>query len=173
VGMWAPVYVDITAGPKGVPLKNPPAFLELECTDSEGVGTYYRVPVSLEPNESRTFTGYVKPGSYDTARGIGVTLHWDDKTFPYRQTQSGMPLFELGAHLYLSLGSRIPDLREALLSLAQNPNLPPQGLEDRDTSPRHAAFETDPQRLPELWFGYQDVDLMVLSTDKKEFLTEL
>src|SRR5947207_3270421 len=35
VGMWAPVYVDITAGPKGVPAKNPPPFLEFECGDSE------------------------------------------------------------------------------------------------------------------------------------------
>jgi hypothetical protein len=173
VGMWCPIYVDVTAGPKGVPAKQPMPYLQFECNDSEGVGTYYRVPVSLEPNESRTFMGYVKPGNYDTATRIGVTLHWDGKEFPYRGSQFGTPLFDLGAHLYLSLGSRIPDLREALLSLAQLPNLPPQDFNNRDTAPRHAAFETDPSRLPELWFGYQDVDLMILSTDKKEFLTEL
>src|SRR5947209_17131835 len=55
VGMWAPVYVDVTAGPKGMPAKNPPPYLEFECTDSEGVGTSYRVPVSLDANETRTF----------------------------------------------------------------------------------------------------------------------
>src|SRR6266478_6249371 len=51
VGMWAPVYVDVTAGPKGVPASNPPPYLEFETSDSEGVGTFYRVPVTLEPNE--------------------------------------------------------------------------------------------------------------------------
>jgi hypothetical protein len=173
VGMWTPVYVDITAGPKGVPLKDPPAFLEFESTDSEGVGTFYRIhPVSLEPNEVRTFIGFTKPGNYETAGRVGVKLHWDEKTFEPRTQQLGAPLFELGAHLYLSLGSRIPDMREALLSLAQVPNMPPPDFNNRDTAPRYAAFETDPQRLPELWFGYQGVDLMILSTDSK-FLTEL
>jgi hypothetical protein len=173
VGMWAPVYVDVTAGPKGVPPKNPMPELKFECTDSEGIGTSYRVPISLEPNETRTFLGYVKPGNYDTATRIGVTLHVDDKTIPYRAVQMGAPLFDMGAHLYLSLGSRIPDLRDALLSLAQVPNQPPPDINNRDTAPRYAAFETDPQHLPDLWFGYQNVDLLILSTDKKEFLTEL
>ena len=174
VGMWTPVYVDITAGPKGVPLKDPPAFLEFESTDSEGVGTFYRIhPVSLEPNEVRTFVGYTKPGNYETAGRIGVKLHWDEKTFEPRTSQLGAPLFELGSHLYLSLGSRIPDLREALLGLAQVPNMPPPDFNNRDTAPRYATYETDPLRLPELWFAYQDVDLMILNTDKKEFLTEL
>src|SRR4029077_13644462 len=100
-------------------------------------------------------------------------LHWDDRTFPYRGAQYGAPLFDLGSHLYLSLGSRTPDLREGLLSLAQMPNMPPQDFDNRDTAPRYATYEPDPLRLPELWFAYQDVDLMILNTDKKEFLTEL
>lgn len=172
VGMWTPVYVDVLAGPKGVKDPSAPPYLEFESSDSEGVGTYYRVPVTpLDPNEARTFIGYTKPGNYDTATKVGVTLNWDAKTFR-APLQLGGPL-DLGAHVYLSLGSRIPDLRDALISmLAPNPNIP-AGDQNRDTAPRHAVFETDPFRLPEHWFGYQGVDLMILNTDNKEFLTIL
>ena len=179
VGMWTPVYIDITAGPKGMPLKDPanPAYLELECTDSEGVGTYYRVPIipTLDPNEPRTLMGYVKPGNYETAGKIGVTLNWDDKKFN-APPQFGAPLMDLGAHLYLSIGSRIPDLREALLLLAKQQgkgNMQNLDFDNRDTAPWYAAFETDPNRLPDVWFGYQGVDMIFLNTDTAKFLEEL
>ena len=35
------------------------------------------------------------------------------------------------------------------------------------------AFETDPHLLPDQWWAYQGVDLLVLTTDSKEFLTTL
>ncbi len=175
VGMWTPVYVDVIAGTKGVTVKDPASHLEFESTDSEGVGTYYRIPMtSMEPNEVRTFVGYTKPGNYETASKVGVTLRWDDRSFN-APPQLGGPLGDLGSHLYLSLGSRIPDLREALISLkiGENQNVPLPEFDNRDTAPRYAAFETDPARLPEHWFGYQSVDLMVLNTDNKEFLLAL
>jgi hypothetical protein len=174
VGMWTPVYVDIIAGAKGVRGKDPasPAYLEFESADSDGVGTYYRIPVAMEPNEVRTFIGYTKPGNYDTAGKIGVTLNWDEKTFR-APPQVQQPLLDLGGHVYLSLGSRIPDLRSALLSLAQMPDMPPQDFNMRETAPRYATFETNPDRLPEHWFGYQGVDLLILNTDKRELLEHL
>src|SRR5688572_14713569 len=96
VGMWTPVYVDVKAGLKGVPVRDPaaPPFLEFESSDSEGVGTFYRVPVALEPEEGRTFLGYTKPGNLDTASKVGVTLRWDDKTFT-SPPQMGTPLLDL------------------------------------------------------------------------------
>jgi len=149
-----------------------PPFLEFKSNDSEGVGTYYRVPISLEPNESRTFIGYTKPGNSDTGSKIEVSLHWDGKTYQ-APPQFGLPIQDLAGHLYLSLGSRIPDLREALVRMARNPQMQQLDLDNRETWPRFAVFEMDPSHLPESWFAYQSVDLMILNTDRKEFLTDL
>ncbi len=174
VGLWTPVYVDVSAGPKPVRPQDQDRIpiLEFECTDSEGVGTYYRVPVALDANETRTLMGYARPGSIDTAGKIGVRLRWEGKTYDPRSSQRGMPILDLTAHLYLSAGSRIPDLREALVLLAKRANQPIQDLESRDTGSRQAVFETDAARLPEQWFGYEGVDLLFLSTDAK-FLNEM
>src|SRR5262245_22271051 len=76
VGMWSPVYVEITAGPKPVraaePDKTP--ILEVECADSEGVGTYYRIPIALDANEVRTFMLYARPGNLGIDSKISVKL---------------------------------------------------------------------------------------------------
>lgn len=167
VGLWTPVYVDVTAGSEGLA-----ADLEFESADSEGVGTFYRVPIALKPREKRTFIGYTKAGNFETASKIGVTLNWGGTTIA-GPAQLGGPLDNLGAHLYLSLGARLPDFTDALVSLAQGPNTPVQEGAGRATGPRHAVFETAVDHLPDHWFGYQSADLLILTTDSKEFLTEL
>src|SRR5437588_1011127 len=157
VGMWSPVYVDVTAGAKGVRAAEPDKapILEFESTDSEGVGTFYRLPIALDANETRTFMGYARAGNIDAASKIGVKLKWDGKSFEPRGTQRGAPLMDLTAHVYLSLGARLPDLRDTLVVLAKIPNQPNQDLDNRGTGIRHAVFENDAARLPEHWFGYE------------------
>lgn len=182
VGMWTPVYVEVTAGAKGVLDKNPGdpverrPHLRIETPDSEGVGTIYRMPIALEPNETRTFVAYVKPGNLSDAARLDISLHYDDRTYGVQQ-QVGSPIPRFGSQLYLTLGSRVPDLRDALVSLVPrnqggNPQFVPEP-DARDTGLRVALFENDPHKLPDLWFGYQGIDLMILGTDKKEFLSAL
>jgi hypothetical protein len=48
-----------------------------------------------------------------------------------------------------------------------------ENLEFRDSSPRFAAFETDPKALPDKVWGYQAVDLIILSTESSPFLSSL
>src|SRR5262245_22762807 len=67
LGMWTPVFIDVRAGQKGVPPPDSTSeapFIKIESEDSDGVGTIYRIPVKLEPNEVRTFIAYTKPGSH-------------------------------------------------------------------------------------------------------------
>jgi hypothetical protein len=177
-GFWIPVYVDISAGSKGAQVKDPKAahFLEIKSNDSEGLPVFYRIPVptSLEPNEIRTFVGYTKPGNVDAGQNVEVLLFWDHGEYKSPRPVGG-PILELSSHLYVTLGSNIADLREALAFLAQNqnPGMPPQDINFRDTAPRYIAYENDVSLLPEHWFGYQTADLMILTTDRKDFLTGL
>ncbi|MCI0641647.1 MAG: hypothetical protein L0Y72_27295 [Gemmataceae bacterium] len=191
IGMWMPVYVEVTAGLKGVKVDpNDPPYIQIESIDSEDVGTIYRIPViGMEPLETRTFIGYTKPGhSMQQSELVKVSMYYDGRTYTPRG-QVGQPFFELNSAMYLSLGSRIPDMRDALARINRQfvggdkggPIMPgqPQGQgfdpgdDPRATGHRYACFEIDPAKLPDHWIGYQSVDLVFLSTDKKEFLSNL
>jgi hypothetical protein len=173
VGMWTPVYLKIKAGPKGIHAKGPnepEPYIQVENEDNENVGTIYRTPFKMEPNEERWITTYAKPGQ---ASDIKIRVVIGDFSPPLPLAQSHGAL-DLNTHLYLSLGKRIPDLQPALVAMVpqnrQNQNI--QGGMP-DTRPRYAGFEAEVSELPEYWFGYQGVDLLFLSTGDKEFLLEL
>jgi len=178
VGMWAPVYVKIKAGPNGIrpKVKDDPPHLEVETLDSEDVSTIFRSTFTMEPNEERFVMSYVRPGPAQ----INITVRVGDLTLnaPLAPLQSG-PL-GLNSHLYVSLGDRIPDLQTTLMALAkQQPQQQQQfpGMAPGDLGPmawpRFAGFESDATLLPDRWFGYQGVDLMFLSTRDKDFLLQL
>src|SRR2546423_1582729 len=48
-GLWAPVYVDLIAGPKGLPRCD----LVLETNDCDSLRNEYSTPVQLHPDETR------------------------------------------------------------------------------------------------------------------------
>jgi hypothetical protein len=173
VGMWTPVYLKIKAGPKGIHAKGPnepEPYIQVENEDNENVGTIYRTPFKMEPNEERWITTYAKPGQ---ASDIKIRVVIGDFSPPLPLAQSHGAL-DLNTHLYVSLGKRIPDLQPALVAMVpqnrQNQNIQ-GGIQD--TRPRYAGFEAEVSELPEYWFGYQGVDLLILSTGDKEFLLEL
>ena len=173
VGMWTPVYLKIKAGPKGIHARGPnepEPYIQVENEDNENVGTIYRTPFKMEPNEERWITTYAKPGQ---ASDIKIRVVIGDFSPPLPLAQSHGAL-DLNTHLYVSLGKRIPDLQPALVAMVQqnrqNPNMP-GGIQE--TRPRYAGFEAEVSELPEYWFGYQGVDLLFLSTGDKEFLLEL
>src|SRR5438270_12092506 len=60
IGLWTPVYVEITAGSQ--PLGGE-AFLHIEASDFEDVGTIYRTPVRLAAGETGMFVAYTKVGN--------------------------------------------------------------------------------------------------------------
>jgi len=168
VGLWTPVYVTLTAGPNGLgvrPEEKP--YLKIETSDFEDVGTIYRLPVRLEPNETATFIGYTKTGTGD----IKVELHVRGRNPIYPPPERDQPM-DLHGHVYLALGRRISELPAALI--------PKKDGKDRDDfqlqqlgRQRAALIEDDADLLPKHWFGYDGVDVVILSSDDGKFLTKL
>jgi hypothetical protein len=169
-GLWAPVYVTFAHKPDG------PIFLStgkdglgrgellVETTDSDDVGNIYRVPLALAANDTRPVLTYIKPAVERPAIRIGVASGGQSFT-PLDNDRTAL---ELGEHLYLTLGARLSHFHDALLAMA-----PARAREDRETRPRQAAYENDIQHLPTEWFGYDAVDLMILTTDNTPFLDKL
>jgi hypothetical protein len=168
VGMWAPVYVEITAGPNGIGAKKPgdPApFLEITTPDSEDVETVFRIPVAVEPNETQTFVGYTKPGN--AFPEVRVVLHLGNRRIeaPPQRDQS----LEVNSQLYVTLGRKVPDLPRALVPREERNNPNPVAAIDNNRT-KFVGFEEKVEMLPEHWYGYDGVDLLFLSTDNKPFL---
>jgi hypothetical protein len=169
IGLWTPVYVYFSQAPDGRILL--PAGkdgvgrgeLLLETSDSDGVQNVYRVPLALVANDPRPVLTYTRPGL--SRPEIKVSVVAGGATAPHLEDVGAL---ELGEHLYLTLGARMNHFQEALIKLA-----PGKEREARETKPREAAFEVDVDRLPTEWFGYDAVDLMVLTTDNNVFLGNL
>src|SRR5438128_1684790 len=65
VGMWTPVYLNLKAGTLGIRRKGPNEpmpYIQVESEDNEDVGTIYRTPFEMEPNEERWVMSYAKTG---------------------------------------------------------------------------------------------------------------
>ena len=178
-GFWIPVYVDIDRGlERHADDQEPTHFLEIESNDSEGLPALlsYSVPAVVS-NPTKFAPSSATP---NRAMSMPAKMSRSHSTWDHREYKAPRPgrrpLLELSAHLYLTLGSNIADLREALALLAQNqnrnacrPRYQFQGYRAQVCSPTR----TTSALLPEHWFGYQTADLMILTTDRKDFLTGL
>lgn len=161
-GMWTPVYVKMVAGEKPIV-----GNLILETIDNDDVGTTTTMPVALDAGERRIFIAYVRPGNISAE--IKVSVETADRTF--NVTPAGGSSLELHMQLFLTLGARMADMQTTLQKMT---NQPRQADDDmRSTAPRFAGFEGDASLLPDQWLGYHGVDLIFLSTDRKEFLEAL
>ena len=160
------MYIDVTAGPEGVAKGE----ILIESPDSDDVRNNYRIglPV-LEPNEHVSLIGYTKPSSLHAEIIVTVKIGSNDY---YHKENFGSVAF--GDVLYLAIGSRLPALRKALApptNQAQG-----EGEEDifaKDSGPRRLAVVDDWRQLPTRWFGYDPVDLLILTTGNRDFLTSL
>jgi hypothetical protein len=159
-GLWAPVYVDLTAGSKGLPRCD----LVVETNDSDSLRNEYRTPVQLAPNESRTFVTYARPGDINPRLGIRLRAGGETHTLSDAGVTVSAP--GLAEFLYVTIGTRSEDLHRALLEMKER-------ADSTDTAPRWAGFEDHADRLPQQWFGYDAVDLLVLTTDNADFLDKL
>jgi hypothetical protein len=169
IGLWTPVYVEITAGDKGLGQRGESPYVQIETQDFEDVGTIYRVPVPvLEPGETRMVIAYTKSGN---ANGeVRVTLHVGNRTInPPGDRDMAM---NLQGHVYLALGRRVADLPAALSNKKDNDKREDFQFQDEGRQ-RAALFEDKVDMLPAHWFGYDGVDMIFLSTDSTEFLTKL
>jgi hypothetical protein len=164
-GFWTPVYVDVQAWAQGVPRGE----LVVESVDSDDVRNRYTVALpALEPNEQATVVAYTKPGSQGSE--ITVTALIDGKRVA--QHQDSYAAMELGHQMFLAVGSHLPGLRSALNP--KDPNRPEgEPAETRDQGPRHVTSVDDVRSLPNRWYAYEAVDLLILTTGDRDFLTAL
>ena len=173
IGLWTPVYVEVFGGTDGIaPDAERPPYIQIDTVDSEDVGTFIRIPnVIVEPLKSRTFIGYVKAGRAG-GNEIQFTLVVKGRKLPERKIEN-YSMLGIDSHLYLTLGSRISDLHRAMNKM--------NGVDEEkefngrpvSTQFRNVVFENDVEKLPDVWFGYNSVDLMILSTENRRFLTSL
>lgn len=174
VGLWTPIYIDVFGGSEGIiPRPGQETFLKITTTDNDDVGTTVRIPCLVEPFKERTFLAYVKPGHFSTSsRDIQVELEVGNRSpiKPQMHEQS-FNLF-MDAHLYLTVGPRMEDFRTAIARMGLQRGQEKEFNERDENTGRTVVFEKDVHRLPDRWFGYSSVDLMVLS-DQREFVNTL
>jgi hypothetical protein len=164
-GSWSPVYVSISSQ---VPIGNN-ATLSVAAADADDLDTTYTVPFpAMQPGEMRTVIAYQRPGS-DIAR-LSLRLNAGREVLATFSSE----LFGLSSSQFvlLTLGSPLPNLR------ALTRELPP-GTVDRQSKDQLVLPETSATHLsavkdmPTQWFGYKTVDVVLLSTSNKDFLTDL
>lgn len=175
---WAPVYVDLHLNER----VDGPAELVIESPDADEVATTLTVPLN--------FAG-VNPGSNVSAWQVGPLAYvrpgsaTGETTFTVRSAK-GEPLSEPYrirylrtrdpvVYVVLSLGAKLPGFDLPKPSTAAGGGSQPQNSET--SLPRNGKIElaavTDADQLPDQWFGYDAVDLVVLATSAPGFLDRL
>ncbi len=173
VGMMAPVYVEIEGGSKGIGVeKEPVGHLVIETSDSEDVGTQYHITnVTVGKKETKLLVGYAKAGYMNSE--IKVRFRVGDHPPLQAPPERDRPL-PVNTHLYLALGARVPDLQLAVgAMLPRNERGEVQAGPGGEAGFRYVAHESSLEHLPKNWYGYEGVDLLVLTTADKDFLTGL
>jgi hypothetical protein len=162
-GEWAPVFVDLTAGPDGVAsgTNGPDYQLVTATADNDNIRSVFPLPLpALKSNEQAHVVTYVKPcGTRDE-----VTIGIRHKASGAGDLGAGLvvrqsPLsLDLGEHLFLVAGMDAPGLEQALdRSNESNP------------TKYHIGHLAGSERLPDEWFGYSAVDLLLIGTADRSF----
>jgi len=156
VGLWAPVFAEVAGD-----LNDRAIELVVESEDTVDNATLSRfAAVNAGPN--RIFArGFVKPGH--VRNDMRVSFQEGGAKLAAATVEprtSG-----LRDYLYLSIGAKLDDLAAALL-------LKEKARDDGKPAPRvtrFAVFETDVERLPRSWLGYDGIDLVLLDTSDPLF----
>jgi hypothetical protein len=175
-GAWAPVAVLLKAGTEG----NPQGVyrLRIETTDLEELTCQYTVAVpALAGNSERTVMGYIVPG------GDGAEFKVQLETTAGKVVQTVSRLTRNASRnevigqsdvLFFAVGAGLPQFKRAAEKLDRPEK--PEGKEevvDPDEGRRQFVFAEDVSLLPDRWFGYEAVDLVVLATGARDFVNQL
>jgi hypothetical protein len=173
-GVWTPVMIPLQAGAEDVPRDR--YRLVVETTDGEAVPYHYTVPVPAIPaHSSQVVFAYVRPGS--TGAAFTLTLQTTDGSEiqsikELSRDLSKKEILEPREVLYLVVGSSLHGLQIAPKVEAAGP-APPSNNQGQDVAiPRVASIESVAD-LPDRWFGYEGVDVAVITTSNDTFVAEL
>jgi hypothetical protein len=172
-GAWAPVYVTLKAGTEGNPQG---AYrLAVETTDSEDAPCRSTAPVpALAAGEERAALAYVVPAS-DGAE-FKVTLESADgkvlQTLARLTRDAGQDqVVPPGNVLFLTVGPGLAQLKEAARKLDRPAPGAPQADDERGR--RQFVQAETVAALPDRWFGYDAVDVVVLGTGSRALVEGL
>jgi len=160
LGTWAPVRVEILGGSQ--PLAG---RLSITVPDSDGVPTTVATPadrpLSIEPGAITTARLFIRVGQIDSSFGVRLTAA-DGRVITERSFYAGMP------QVTIELSDGLPATSRLVVEFG-----PPVGFSDlvsrqeRDhLGETRIARVDDPVELPTEWYGYEGVDLMVLTTSQ-------
>jgi hypothetical protein len=159
-GTWAPVYVDIKAELPGYRGTEGPIEVIVTAPDPDDVATNYTVSSTLPalaPNQTHTVLSYTKVAG--SSPEITVTLR-DPATGngigqPLKKSFNGL---EAHQYLFLTLGARLPGLREAARVTQQRAGMVIESV----------AYIDKVDQLPIHWFAYQGIDTVLLCTSNRD-----
>ncbi|MBI1917950.1 MAG: hypothetical protein HYS12_24920 [Planctomycetes bacterium] len=159
-GSWCPVHVDLRA--RGA-LAAGEYELAVETADSDDVLGQYVVSVpAVAAGNSSTVRTYYRPGNRTASlkaivrKKGAATLHALEKAPGFNETLRPEEV------LYLAIGGRPARLRNALVPARKGGQ--ETGEQDEALAERGIVVVDKPDELPDRWFGYAGVDVVVLST---------
>lgn len=182
MGAWAPVMVRVRGDDR-----NASVNVVVESQDSDDVQyQYYSGVPELTGRDKTVISSYVRPGN--RSGKLTVRLVWTSDTLEsvVNVGQSArMPQYDVinsvdtapdygnllrpDDVLYLVLGSRLPGLETAIETRKSTET---EATEGPRTTRRVAAI-TSADELPLEWFGYSAVDVVLLPTANREFLSTM
>jgi hypothetical protein len=175
---WAPVYVTLKAGPERSAQAD--YRIIIETADVEDTPYRYTVPVpALSPDEEHTVISYVHPGSDGSEFTVKLQTADGHTVQALPRTSRDANRGELVGPrdvLFLALGSRLATLKRTLVLLdnqAQEAANKDAEVDLEDRGSRRFAFLDRADLLPDRWFGYEAVDVVVLATGTDTFVREL
>jgi hypothetical protein len=175
-GRWVPVYLRLKGGSEG---NTQNAYeIVVETVEFEEAPYHYSTPVpALNAGEQRVVISYVHPGS--ASADISVRLKDKDTG----QVIQELPRINQGTNrsetltprhvLFLALGSKLHPLRITLEEIDKKRT--PQGQKDNSdrVDQQRLSYIEDVERMPDRWFGYECVDVVILTTSNGEFVGKL
>ncbi|HMF11388.1 MAG TPA: hypothetical protein VKE94_03760, partial [Gemmataceae bacterium] len=174
-GAWAPVYVDVLVG--AMDIAPDEATLVVETPDSDGLLNQYRQPLPALPKKQVVagIITYVRPGNFSSE--INVSIEMGKQVVAKARAAPDSDIVDNGGVLWLTLGSKLPGLQRALAVRQNQPNARGDEAGDdedfTDSSLRRFAAVDTLEQMPTRWFGYQGVDVVVLTSSSESFITSL
>ena len=175
-GEWTPVFVPVKHPGIGqaVPVgKASRTQIIVETEDNDDLPNRYVVegPTVSPGAQEETVITYVRPGK--TYANFTVTLRDGEGRWlqTVKKDEGDSRVRPAGSVVYLQAGSRLNNLAAAINARDkqnnEDDNLPSRGEDNQN------PFIEEVDYLPTRWYGYAGVDVMFLTTGKKDFVEGL
>ncbi len=154
------MYVDIKAEPPGFKGTEGPVELTVTAPDPDDVSTNWTITTTLPPlapNQVHTILTYTRlaGSSPEVTATLRVPNGGPYIGLPFKKSASGV---EPGQFLYLTLGARLPGMRETLRKANESGG---------NATSEAAVYLDKVADLPAHWFAYEGVDTIILCTSNR------